>query len=123
MSGLSILLAIASVSLNALAQVVLRKAMLTLGKVPPLNEPLAFVLTFIRNAYLWSGFACYAVSILLWLAVLSSNEVSAVYPMAAVGYIIVAALGFFLLGEAIPPARLLGIALVCAGVLLVVRTA
>jgi drug/metabolite transporter (DMT)-like permease len=123
MTAFSFVLATFSVSLNALAQIVLRKAMLTLGVLPPMSEPIAFALIFFRNIYLWGGFACYAVSIVLWLGVLSSNQVSVAYPMIAVGYVIVTALSFLILGETIPPARLLGIAMICVGVLLVVRAA
>ena len=123
MTAYSFILATFSVTLNALAQIVLRKAMLSMGSLPPIGEPLAFALTLLRNPYLWGGFSCYAVSIVLWLAVLSRNQVSAAYPMVAVGYVIVTALGFLVLGETIPPTRLFGIAMICIGVLLVVRAA
>jgi drug/metabolite transporter (DMT)-like permease len=117
------LLIFVSVSFNALAQVVLRKAMLTLGPIPPFSEPVALVLTFFGNIYLWSGVACYAISLALWLAVLSSTQVSVAYPMLSIGYFIAAALSFFYLGETIGLIRLAGIALICAGVFIVARTA
>jgi multidrug transporter EmrE-like cation transporter len=124
MTAYSFILATFSVTLNALAQITLRKAMLSLGTVPPpITEPIAFALAFLRNFFLWGGFACYAVSIVLWLAVLSSNQVSVAYPMIAVGYVIVTALSFLVLGETIPPARLFGIVMICVGVLLVLRAA
>ena len=123
MTAYSFVLAIFSVTLNALAQIVLRKAMLSVRAIPPLSEPVAFALAYLKNLYLWTGFSCYAVSIVLWLAVLSTNQVSVAYPMVAVGYVIVTALSFFVLGEAIPVIRLFGIAMICIGVLLVVRAA
>lgn len=112
-----------SVSLNASAQIVLRKAMLTLGAMPSISQPVALLWVFIRNIYLWGGLACYAISIGTWLVVLSSTQVSVAYPMLSIGYFIAAILGYFFLGEAIGPARLGGIALICLGVLLVSRTA
>jgi multidrug transporter EmrE-like cation transporter len=123
MTAFSFILAIFSVSLNALAQIVLRKAMLGLNAVPLASGPLAFALKYLQNSYLWAGFSCYAVSIVLWLAVLSTNQVSVAYPLVAVGYVIVAALSFLVLGETIPPTRLFGIAMICLGILLVVRAA
>jgi multidrug transporter EmrE-like cation transporter len=123
MNASSFALIVFSVSLNAVAQIALRKAMLTLGTLPSVSEPVAFLWTFMRNVYLWGGLACYAISIVLWLAVLSSNQVSVAYPMLSIGYLIAALLSFLILGETIPPVRLGGIALICVGVILVTRTA
>jgi drug/metabolite transporter (DMT)-like permease len=123
MSVPTFLLIFVSVSFNALAQIVLRKAMLTLGPIPSVSEPLSLILAFLGNLYLWCGVGCYVISLGLWLAVLSSNQVSVAYPMLSIGYLIAAALGFFYLGETINFARLAGIALICAGVFLVARTA
>jgi drug/metabolite transporter (DMT)-like permease len=67
--------------------------------------------------------ACYAFSIALWLAVLSTTQVTVAYPLLSIGYVIAAVLSFFILGEMIPPVRLAGIALICVGVILISRTA
>lgn len=123
MDVISFVLAVASVSLNALAQIALRKAMLTIGTIPSPGEPIAFILTFLRNVYLWGGVACYVFSIALWLAVLSTTQVTVAYPLLSIGYIIAAILSFFILGEMIPPIRIVGIALICVGVVLISRTA
>ncbi|MCK1574630.1 EamA family transporter [Bradyrhizobium sp. 174] len=75
------------------------------------------------NVYLWGGFACYAIGILLWLAVLSTNQVSVAYPMLSIGCVIAVVFSFLLLGEVIPFVRLVGIALICAGTILIGCTA
>jgi multidrug transporter EmrE-like cation transporter len=111
-----------SVSLNALAQVVLRKAM-TGPPLPPASDVIAFGAALMGNLWLWAGMACYALSIGLWLMVLSRIEVSAAYPMLSIGYVIAAVLGFVFLGENVGLERMAGIALICAGVLFVARTA
>ncbi|MCA1510367.1 hypothetical protein I6F31_05135 [Bradyrhizobium sp. NBAIM01] len=110
-----------SVSFNALAQIALRKAMLTVGPLPCIGDPLVFIWACMRNIYLWGGLACYAFSVLLWLAVLSGNQVSVAYPLLSIGYVVAILLSFLLLGEAIPLARLVGIALICVGVVLSCR--
>jgi len=115
-------LILVSVSLNALAQVVLRKAMLTLGALPPLNQPIQVGLVLVGNVWLWAGMFCYAASIGLWLAVLSRVQVSAAYPMLSIGYIIAAILGVAFLGESVGYLRMVGIALICGGVVLISRT-
>jgi drug/metabolite transporter (DMT)-like permease len=103
MNSATFFLIVVSVSFNALAQVLLRKGMLTLGPVPSMSDPVALLA--------------------LWLAVLSRTEVSVAYPMLSLGYLLAAALSFFYLGETTGIARLAGIVLICAGVFLVARTA
>ncbi|RWD39612.1 MAG: 4-amino-4-deoxy-L-arabinose transferase [Mesorhizobium sp.] len=123
MTTSSFSLIISSVSMNALAQIALRAAMLTLGTLPSSGHPIKMAFALTGNVYFWSGLCCYAISILLWLIVLSIYDVSVAYPMLSIGYIIAVVLSFFLLGEAIPLSRLAGIALICTGVVLIARTA
>lgn len=123
MTPLTFVLIIVSVSLNALAQVVLRKAMLTLGVLPPPTQVVNFALTLAGNPWLWAGMACYGASIGIWLAVLARVPVSLAYPMLSIGYIIAAVLGVIFLREAVSVPRALGIGLICFGVFFVSRTA
>ncbi|MDX3909588.1 MAG: EamA family transporter [Sphingobium sp.] len=111
-----------SVLLNAMAQVVLRKAM-TVSILPPPREVIALGTALVSNVWLWGGMLCYALSIGLWLVVLGRLQVSVAYPMLSIGYIIAALMGVFLLGESLGPARMLGIALICLGVIVIGRTA
>ena len=115
-------LIVVSVSLNALAQIALRKAMLVAGTLPPIGEPIALGMALITNVWLWAGMVCYALSIGLWLAVLAKVEVSAAYPMLSIGYVIAAVIGLTFLGEAVSAGRWAGIAMICAGVFVVART-
>lgn len=122
MSLATFIMVLISVSLNALAQVVLRKAM-TSEPLPGLDQAVALGLALLGNIWLWAGMACYAASIGLWLAVLKKVEVSAAYPMLSIGYVIAAVLGFMFLNEQLGPARIGGILLIGAGVMLIARTA
>jgi len=56
------------------------------------------------------------------LAALSKAPVSTAYPMLSLGYIVVACVSVLWLGETLSPAKMLGIALICAGVVLVSRS-
>lgn len=123
MNASMFLLVLTSVSLNALAQVVLRKGMLTAGALPPLSQFVALGLALLGNVWLWLGMLCYAASIGLWLAVLSKVPVSVAYPMLSIGYIIATVLGVLYLGESVGIARFAGILLICGGVVLISRTA
>jgi multidrug transporter EmrE-like cation transporter len=114
---------LASVSLNAAAQVLLRKAMLAAMPLPPLNAPVTLAMHMAGNLYLWLGLTCFAGSILLWLGVLSRIPVSAAYPLASLGYIIAAASGVVFLGEAVSVMRAVGLVLICIGVFVVAQSA
>ena len=116
-------LILVSVSLNALAQILLKQGMLGIGRFAFGADQLFAVLPRIAlNPFVVGGMACYAVSIGLWLMVLSRVEVSAAYPFLSVGYVIAAAAGYWLFGEALGVARIAGIALICAGVVLVAQS-
>lgn len=122
MNAATFTLVLLSVSLNALAQVVLRKAM-TGPPLPPTSQVMALGLALVGNIWLWAGMVCYAASIGLWLAVLAKVEVGAAYPMLSIGYVIAAVLGFLFLGESLGAARIAGIGLIGVGVVMIARTA
>jgi multidrug transporter EmrE-like cation transporter len=58
----------------------------------------------------------------VWLAALAKAPVSVAYPMLSIGYILVAWASVVWLGETLSPAKMLGIALICIGVVLVSRS-
>jgi len=76
----------------------------------------------IARADIWMGTA----ALLLWficsLVVFSRIDFSYAQPTSAIGYALVAVLGYAVLGEAVTPARWFGIVCVCAGVTLIGRT-
>lgn len=117
-------IAIVSVSLNALAQVALRKTMLAVGALPSSAAGLVgFAASIGLNAWFIAGMTCYAVSIALWMLVLSKTEVSLAYPLLSIGYIIAAVIGYYYLGEAVTITRLAGIALICGGIVVIAQSA
>jgi len=117
-------LIVTSVGLNALAQIFLRKGMLTIGSFSfTLTQLLEVVPRVAFNLYILGGMACYGISIGLWLMVLSRVEVSLAYPFISIGYVITAATGFLFLGESVTPLRLAGIVLICMGVAVISRSA
>ena len=65
---------------------------------------------------------CYAISILLWMSVLSKAEVSFAYPFLSVGYVLSAVLGYVFFSESITVIRIAGIVVICIGVILISRS-
>jgi multidrug transporter EmrE-like cation transporter len=119
MDAALITLAVISVSLNALAQVSLKKAMMAVGPVPAIaGEIPNFFLSIGLNPWFIAGMSCYALSIGLWLLVLAKAEVSLAYPLLSIGYIITAVIGYYYLGESMSPTKLTGIGLICFGIII-----
>jgi multidrug transporter EmrE-like cation transporter len=75
-----------------------------------------------RSPPFWAGMFCYAASLCVWLAALSKAPVSTAYPMLSLGYVVVAAVSVAWLGETLTLPKVLGIALICGGVVLVSRS-
>jgi multidrug transporter EmrE-like cation transporter len=112
---------LSAVGLNALAQIFLRKAMLSVN-----SETLAlgqFFFAVATEPWLIGGLVCYAASLVLWLFVLSHVEVSVAYPFLSIGYVIAAVIGFLFLSENLTASRVFGIALICSGLFFISRSA
>ncbi len=115
----NILLILFSVSLNAVAQLFIRQGMLQIGKVSLRFDQLwHMAMKGLTNLYLMNGMLCYAVSIITWMVVLSKVNVSLAYPFLSVGYIITAVLAYFILNEPFTLQKMIGIAVICLGVII-----
>lgn len=113
-------LILTSVSLNALAQILLKLGMVRIGRFDLAAGQIASIVPKVAlSPFIVGGMACYAISIGLWLVVLSRVDVSAAYPFNSIGFVIAAMVGYWFFGESIGVARITGIALICAGVVLI----
>jgi multidrug transporter EmrE-like cation transporter len=123
MSWVTWVLILTGVGLNAAAQILLKVATKPLAHFNVFNADVlsSSIFILLRSAPFWTGMLCYAASVCVWVAALSKAPVSTAYPMLSLGYVVVAAISVAWLGETLTPAKMLGIALICAGVLLVSR--
>ncbi len=78
--------------------------------------------SIITSGYIWLGIACLLTFFVAYMLVLTWADYSYVQPASAFSYAVVAMLGYFLLGEAVPPLRWIGICVICVGVFLVGHT-
>jgi multidrug transporter EmrE-like cation transporter len=124
MSLMTWALILTGVGLNAAAQLLLKVATRPLAHFSEFNVDTlsGAVLILFKSPPFWAGMVCYATSVCVWLAALSKAPVSTAYPMLSLGYVVVAAVSVLWLGESMGPAKVLGIALICAGVVLVSRS-
>jgi multidrug transporter EmrE-like cation transporter len=123
MSWVTWALILTGVGLNAAAQLLLKVATKPLAHFNVFNADVlgSSVGILLRSMPFWAGMLCYAASVCVWVAALSKAPVSTAYPMLSLGYVVVAAVSVAWLGETLTPAKMLGIALICTGVLLVSR--
>jgi multidrug transporter EmrE-like cation transporter len=124
MSWVTWVLILAGVGLNAAAQLLLKIATRPLAHLADFGlQTLRFSLASLGSSLpFWTGMICYGLSLCVWLAALSKAPVSTAYPMLSLGYIVVAAVSVLWLGETLSPAKVMGIVLICAGVVLVSRS-
>lgn len=73
------------------------------------------------NGYIFAGLACYAVSVVIWIIVLRRMELSVAYPFLSIGFILSVFAGYFVFGEQITSFKVLGIILICLGVICISR--
>lgn len=79
------------------------------------------IIPLIRNWKVLAGFACYSTAAIIWLRVLSEWDVSKAYPMMGLGFVIALLVGI-LYGEVITMTRIIGIATIFAGVLIISKS-
>ena len=57
----------------------------------------------------------------LWILTLSKLELSVAYPFSVFSYVAVVVISHFLLGEQLTPFRLIGVVIICVGILMIVK--
>ena len=118
-----ITLILLSVFLNSSAQISMKKGMMIVGEITGGVQGFVAVLpNMITNIYLWISAICYMMSIVLWLVVLSKTDVSYAYPFLSIGYVLSVIVGYFAFHEAVTSIRVIGIAVICVGVVLISRS-
>ena len=123
MNSLSFSLVLIAIVLGTAAQLLLKAGTnavepfaFTLENAMPVSMKLAL------EPRILGGTACYVVSLAVWIMALSRTEVSVAYPMLSIGFALNALLAWWLLGEAVTPMRMTGIAVIIVGVYLVARS-
>lgn len=111
------------VSLNALAQLLLKAGTNAVGVIHLTTEN--WFSTGVKLATqlpIIGGLTCYVISVVVWIVALSRVDVTIAYPMISLGYIINALGAWYFLGEAVSAQRLLAIGVIIVGVVLLTRS-
>ena len=112
--GVSILLAV-------MGQLLMKKGMMLFGTFQ-VTQLFSKIIPMFLNPYVFFGFVCFGLSSIFWLVVLSRLEISLVYPMVSVAYVLVAVVSWFFFKENLTIIRWAGIAVILLGVFLISRS-
>lgn len=122
MNPTSFALILTGVLLNAAAQLLLKAGTNAIGHfefsaaaIVPVGWRIA------TSPHILGGLGCYGISVVVWILALSRVPVSQAYPLLSIGYVVNALAAWWWFGEALNSAKLGGIALIVAGVVLVAR--
>lgn len=122
MTAASFGLVLTGVLLNAVAQLLLKAGTNALGVITPsAANALSLIGSIATNPHFIGGFACYGISVLVWILALSRVPVSIAYPMLSIGYVVNAFAAWFLFGELLSSGRWLGMGFIIVGVYLLAR--
>ena len=104
-------------------QIILKRGLAMLGalQLTPAAAP-GTLLSLALNPLVILGLAVTVSGTFFWLILLSRVDLSYAYPFASLNYVLVLAASWWILGEPISGVRLLGVASICLGVCLIMRT-
>ena len=111
-------LLVVSVLLSTAAQLLLKVGMSKPEMLAAMggSNVLQTGLAVAASPWVVGGLAAYVASALVWLKVLSRIDVSQAYPCVALGFVLTALGGVFLLGEPLSLGRMAGLVVILVGV-------
>ncbi len=119
MKGIPLILL--AVLLGAVGQVIMKMGMKIYGEVSAASV-WGQLVPILKVPQVFLGFVCYAVSAVLWIAVVSNVDLSLAYPMVSLAYVLVFLASWLFLGEQISAMRVVGLVIIIAGVLVISRS-
>jgi len=100
-------------------QLVLKWQISQAGPLPmALMDKIIFLLSQFTNLWILSGFAAAVIAALCWIAALTKFELTYAYPFMSLSFVLVLGLSVPLLHEAITAPKVIGMALIVAGIII-----
>ncbi|MFL0195887.1 SMR family transporter [Clostridium sp. WILCCON 0269] len=115
-------LILVSVFLGAIGQVLVKYGAGNLELNFTIKYLMPSILSILKSVPVMLGIISYGLSFLLWIKVLSKMELSYAYPMVSLGYVVTMIFSYFIFKENISFVRILGVAFIILGVILVSRS-
>ncbi len=117
----TILLGLVAIMLLSAGQTALKFGLNAIDGVSLSNGITSFLKIF-QTPWIIVGFACYGLSSILWLDVLSKLDFSLAFPLVGLTYVFTLLIGRFFFGEVFGWERIVGVMLILGGVFFLVRS-
>jgi len=92
------------------------------GNLPlEFTEKLMFLAKALLDPFIISGFIAAFVASLFWMAAMTKLELSTAYPFMSLAFVLVLLLSALLFREPITVGKVLGMALICAGIIVTAK--
>jgi multidrug transporter EmrE-like cation transporter len=113
----SFLILLTALTANALANVFVKMAAVSLAKTEGI---VSFLLGSMKNLYIWLALVCFAVAFVLYGVSLTKLKLSVAYPiMTSAGFILVSLFSHFLFKESVTVTKIIGMVVIVTGIWLV----
>ena len=119
-----LILVLICIVFGAFGQIAMKNGMTQIGKIDSIVQLISpgMLSKMVTNGYVIGGLLLYFIAAFLWLGALSKLEVSFMYPLLSLGYVLTAILAFIIFRENVTLVRWAGIALIVGGCFLISRT-
>ena len=108
------------VGLGVIGQLAMKRGMNEVGLIGIKDFFTSKVFQIILQEYVLIGMVFYVLAALVWLVILSQEELSFAYPLISIAYVITTILSKLLFNESLTIFRFFGILLICGGVYMIV---
>jgi len=115
-----LLIVLTCVIIGVFGQLAMKRGMNEVGFINVKDIFSTRIFSIVFQKFVFVGISLYVLSSLLWLVALSQEELSFIYPLISIGYIITAILSKIIFNESLSMFRFLGILLICGGVYLII---
>lgn len=113
---------LASTLLVVFGHLLMKAGLLSMTVAAPAHTLGGRLLEYLTQPWLVEGLALYVVGSLLWMAAIAQKDVSFLYPLTSVNYVLVVAGSALVFHEVISARRWMGVAFIVTGVLLLSRS-
>ncbi|MGA7729699.1 MAG: hypothetical protein WCD37_00355 [Chloroflexia bacterium] len=119
---MSYMMIAATIAFTVAGQLLVKAGTIEVGSLPArLDEAWSFMFHSLTNLKVVLGLASAVIAALCWTAAVSVSDISFAYPFMALAIVLVLALSGLVFRESVPIARWLGVAIVCAGLVVAAR--
>ena len=116
-------LVLTSIVLAVCGQLLLKQGMLKIGYVELSGKDiLSFLVKAVTSPFVIAGLVTFGVSFVMWLLILTRLELSKVYPMVAIGYVLAVLFSWLFFKESMTALRIVAISLIVLGVVVLSRS-